>query len=256
MATAADRYAASEPADFDEIIFVDPAELGAGRRSSTSPKPGSGSNGPPSSASPSGSSMNGASKGAANGAANGAASNGGGPHGATSNGASHDGTAQNGGAPTEPPAMEKARSAELDPQAALLAERLFGAPVALALVACGMAARTPGWTIGHAFADSVDQDGLACWVNVDIFLLTDGRYVLQEHCATEGSDEMIASDASGILFDSAVALRTQCTERAAEPLRDAARAAALDDAMRKWPPLRRSDGRANATPLKLPFSLD
>ena len=192
MATAADRFVANRSGEIDDIVFVDPSELGV----------------------------------------------------------------PTGAAPVGLPPVSESQVAQVDAQAARLAEQLFGPPAPLALVASGMAAQPPGWTIGHAFADSVDQDGLACWVNVDIFLLTDGRYVLQEHCATEGSDEMIASDASGTLFDTAVALRTQCTDRAAEPLRDAARAAALDDAMRKWPPLRRSNGRADTTPLKLPFSLD
>jgi len=64
---------------------------------------------------------------------------------------------------------------------------------------------------------------------------------------------MIASDSSGAIFDGGAALRAHCTENVHDPLCAASRVAALDNAMRRWPPLRSPSGRASSSPLVIPF---
>jgi hypothetical protein len=143
-----------------------------------------------------------------------------------------------------------------DPDAVALALQLFGSPVPLAINADGTSFTVPGWEIGSQSADSMDADGLACWVSVDILLLENGRYVVREHRASEGTDGMIASDSAGTIIESGAEVRSYCTEQTGDPLRAASRVAALDNAMRRWPPLRNPSGRARKTPLVIPFLID
>ena len=140
-----------------------------------------------------------------------------------------------------------------DPDAVALALQLFGAPAPLAVTADGMSFTVPGWELGSQSADSMDADGLACWVSVNILLLENGRYVVREHRATEGTDGMIESDSIGSILESGAEARAFCTEFTPDSLRAAARGAALDNAMRRWPPLRSPSGRARKTPLVIPF---
>jgi hypothetical protein len=140
-----------------------------------------------------------------------------------------------------------------DPDAVALAMQLFGEPAPLAVTVDGMSFTVPGWELGSQSADSMDAEGLACWVSADILLLENGRYLVREHNATEGSDGMIASDSSGSIIESGGELRAYCTEHIQDPLRAASRVAALDNAMRRWPPLRTPSGRARSTPLVIPF---
>ncbi|HEY8795788.1 MAG TPA: hypothetical protein VIM15_12655 [Gemmatimonadaceae bacterium] len=143
-----------------------------------------------------------------------------------------------------------------DPDAVALAMQLFGAPAPLAVTADGMSFTVPGWELGSQSADSMDADGLACWVSVDILLLENGRYVVREHRATEGTDGMIESESNGSVIESGAEARAFCTEFTPDALRAAARGAALDNAMRRWPPLRSPSGRARKTPLVIPFLID
>lgn len=159
---------------------------------------------------------------------------------------------------TPSPAREPGVTALLDapggdPDAVALAVELLGEATPLAVNADGMSFTIPGWELGSQSADSMDADGLACWVSVDLLLLENGRYVVREHRATEGADGMIASDASGSLIESGAEVREYCIAFTSDPLRAAARGAALDNAMRRWPPLRSSSGRARKTPLVIPF---
>jgi hypothetical protein len=140
-----------------------------------------------------------------------------------------------------------------DPDAVALALQLLGEPAPLAVTVDGMSFTIPGWELGSQRADSMDAEGLACWVSVDILLLQNGRYLVREHRATEDADGMIASDSGGSIFESGAELRAHCTEHSPDPLRAASRVAALDNAMRRWPPLRSPSGRARATPLVIPF---
>jgi len=140
-----------------------------------------------------------------------------------------------------------------DPDAVALAQQLLGEPTPLAVTVDGMSFTVPGWELGSQSADSMDADGLACWVSADILLLENGRYLVREHNATEGADVMIASDSSGSIIESGAELRAYCTEHVQDPLRAASRVAALDNAMRRWPPLRTPSGRARKTPLVIPF---
>ncbi|MBK5188505.1 MAG: hypothetical protein JJD97_09670 [Gemmatimonadaceae bacterium] len=143
-----------------------------------------------------------------------------------------------------------------DPDAVALALQLFGEAAPLAVTAEGMSFTIPGWELGSQSADSMDSEGLACWVSVDILLLENGRYLVREHRATEDTDGMIASDSNGSIIESGAEVRAFCTEHTPDPLRAAARVAALDNAMRRWPPLRNPSGRARKTPLVIPFLID
>jgi hypothetical protein len=140
-----------------------------------------------------------------------------------------------------------------DPDAVALALQLLGESAPLAVTVDGMSFTVNGWELGSQRADSMDAEGLACWVSVDILLLENGRYLVREHRATEGTDGMIASDSSGSIIESGAELRAYCTEHTPDPLRAAARVAALDKVMRRWPPLRNPSGRARNTPLVIPF---
>jgi hypothetical protein len=140
-----------------------------------------------------------------------------------------------------------------DPDAVALALQLLGEPAPLAVTVDGMSFTIPGWELGSQSADSMDAEGLACWVSVDILLLENGRYLVREHRATEGADGMIDSDSGGSIIESGAELRAYCTDHTPDPLRAASRVAALDNAMRRWPPLRSPSGRARKTPLVIPF---
>jgi len=161
-------------------------------------------------------------------------------------------SARTGRAPTTSPEAP-GTAPRNDADAVALARQLFGDPTPLALTIDGMSSTIPGWELGSQAADSIDADGLACWVSVDIMLLENGRYVVREHRATEDADGMIASDSSGAIFDGGAALRAHCTENVHDPLCAASRVAALDNAMRRWPPLRSPSGRASSSPLVIPF---
>jgi hypothetical protein len=140
-----------------------------------------------------------------------------------------------------------------DPDAVALAKQLFGDPTPLAVTVDGMSFTVPGWELGAQAADSMDAEGLACWESVDILLLENGRYLVREYHASEDADGMIASESSGSIIESGAELRAYCTEQSSDPLRAASRVAALDNAMRRWPPLRSPSGRARSTPLVIPF---
>jgi len=159
---------------------------------------------------------------------------------------------QSGSASAAGPATSPA-AASGDGDAVALARQLFGEPRPLAVSVDDMSCTIPGWELGSQAADSIDADGLACWVSVDILLLEDGRYVVREHRATEDADGMIASDSSGAIIAGGAELRAHCTEHVQDSLCAASRVAALDHAMRRWPPLRTPSGRARSTPLVIPF---
>ena len=149
-----------------------------------------------------------------------------------------------------------------DPDAIPLAMQLFGAPAPQAISADGMSFAVEGWTLGSQRADSTDSDG-KCWVNVDILLIENGRYVVREHRASEDpnsaideEDRMIAIDSAASILENGAEVRHFCTAHTADPLRAAARVAALDNALRRWPPLRNPSGRARKTPLVIPFLID
>lgn len=149
-----------------------------------------------------------------------------------------------------------------DPDAIPLAMQLFGAPAPQAISADGMSFTVEGWELGSQRADSTGGEG-KCWVSVDILLIENGRYVVREHRATEDpnsaideEDRMIASESAAVILESGAEVRSFCTEQTADSLRAAARVAALDNAMRRWPPLRSPSGRARKTPLVIPFLID
>ncbi|MEP7065175.1 MAG: hypothetical protein ABI889_04010 [Gemmatimonadota bacterium] len=140
-----------------------------------------------------------------------------------------------------------------DPEAVALAMQLLGEHAPLAVTVDGMSFTIGGWELGSQRADSMDAEGLACWVSVDILLLENGRYLVREHRATEDTDGMIASESNGSIIETGAELRAYCTDHTPDPLRAASRVAALDNAMRRWPPLRSPSGRARSTPLVIPF---
>jgi hypothetical protein len=143
-----------------------------------------------------------------------------------------------------------------DPDAVPLAEQLFGKAIPQAISSDGMSFSVAGWELGAQLADSVDAAGLAVRVSVDILLIENGRYVVREHRASVDEDGMIAPDSAAVILESGAEVRSYCTEHSGDPLRAAARVAALDNAMRRWPPLRTPSGRARKTPLVIPFLID
>ncbi|MGH7621650.1 MAG: hypothetical protein ACREMU_04870 [Gemmatimonadaceae bacterium] len=143
-----------------------------------------------------------------------------------------------------------------DPDAVPLAMQLFGTPAPQAISSDGMSFTVGGWSLGAQLADSVDAEGLACTVSVDILLLENGRYVVREHRASKDEDGMIAPDSAAVILENGAEVRAFCTEHSGDSLRAAARVAALDNAMRRWPPLRNASGRARKTPLVIPFLID
>jgi len=143
-----------------------------------------------------------------------------------------------------------------DPDAVPLAMQLLGSPAPQAISSDGMSFTVGGWSLGSQLADSVDAEGLACTVSVDILLIENGRYVVREHRASKDEDGMIAPDSAAVILESGAEVRAFCTEQNGDPLRAAARVAALDNAMRRWPPLRTASGRARKTPLVIPFLID
>jgi hypothetical protein len=155
--------------------------------------------------------------------------------------------------PNAPESQQAPATPVVDADVVVLARQLFGDPTPLAITIDGMSSTIPGWELGSQAADSIDADGLACWVSVDILLLENGRYVVCEHRATEDADGMIASDSSGAMIESGAELRAHCTEQIRDPLCAASRVAALDNAIRRWPPLRSPSGRAPSSPLVIPF---
>src|SRR4051812_41202910 len=58
-----------------------------------------------------------------------------------------------------------------DPDAVALAMQLLGDAAPLAVTVDGMSFTVNGWELGSQRADSMDAEGLACWVSVDILLL-------------------------------------------------------------------------------------
>jgi hypothetical protein len=143
-----------------------------------------------------------------------------------------------------------------DPDAVPLAMQLLGSPAPQAISSDGMSFTVGGWSLGSQLADSVDAEGLACTVSVDILLIENGRYVVREHRASKDEDGMIAPDSAAVILESGAEVRAFCTEQSGDSLRAAARVAALDNAMRRWPPLRSASGRARKTPLVIPFLID
>lgn len=132
-----------------------------------------------------------------------------------------------------------------DPQAVALALATFGAPVPQAVFSGGVPYTLPGWMLGSAQADSLDASGVHNWVRVEILLVDPGRYAIREHRASSEEEEgIILTEANGTLFASMAELRAHCMDCPGDTLTDAARCAALDDAMRRWAPLRRAPVRA------------
>jgi len=111
-----------------------------------------------------------------------------------------------------------------------------------------------GWVLGRGRADCQESGQLAHIVGVDVVLTGDGVYAVSERTATDGVDGLSRLDARCELFESAAAARTYCEDAPGDEARKAARVAALDHAIRRWPPLR--GGSAVGRLYTVPFKLD
>jgi hypothetical protein len=154
--------------------------------------------------------------------------------------------------------IERARSANgLDPEAqatVALAHQLFGPPEPITLLRQEGALRVMGWVLGRGRADCQEAGQLAHIVGIDVVLIADGLYAVSERAASDGADGLSRLDARCEIFDSALAARRYCEDAASDETATAARTAALDHAVRRWPPFR--GGSAADRLGRVPFFLD
>jgi hypothetical protein len=114
-----------------------------------------------------------------------------------------------------------------------------------------------GWTIGRGRADGHEGSRTSRNVGIDVILTTESWFVITERLATEDADGGAQLDAHCATFATAAEVRAHCEATTFDPMWDAAKRAALDDAARHWPSLGRG-GKSGKTrePVVLPFSLD
>jgi hypothetical protein len=116
------------------------------------------------------------------------------------------------------------------------------------------ALRATGWILGRGRAECREAGQLAHIVGIDVVLTGDGLYVVSERTATDGVDGLSRLDARCEIFDSATGARRYCEGVSGDALREAARHAALDHAVRRWPPFRGKSAASRA--VRVPFQLD
>jgi hypothetical protein len=155
-------------------------------------------------------------------------------------------------------AIDRASSAhglDAEAQAAVaLANQLFGPPEPITLLRQEGALRVVGWVLGRGRADCQEAGQLAHIVGIDVVLIADGLYAVSERTASDGADGLSRLDARCEVFDSAAAARRYCEEATSDETVTAARTAALDHAVRRWPPFR--GGSAAERLGRVPFLLD
>jgi hypothetical protein len=135
-----------------------------------------------------------------------------------------------------------------------LARELLGDPEPIMLLRHEGALQAVGWILGRGRAECREAGQLAHIVGIDVVFIGDGLYAVSERTATDGVDGLSQLDARCEMFDSVAAARRYCEEVSGDATREAARHAALDHAVRRWPPFR---GRSAATrAVRVPFQLD
>jgi len=144
-----------------------------------------------------------------------------------------------------------------DVNAAVEAVRAHLGPPTSILVLSEEGPRTAfGWTIGRGRADGRDGLRLSRNVGIDVVLTTENWFVISERLATEDADGAAQLDAHCATFATSAEVRAHCEATTFDPMWDAARRAALDDAARHWPALSRRARSRRTGPVVLPFSLD
>jgi len=138
--------------------------------------------------------------------------------------------------------------------AVALATRLFGPSEPITLLRQEGALRVMGWVLGRGRADCQEAGQLAHIVGIDVVLIADGLYAVSERTASDGADGLSRLDARCEIFDSALAARRYCEEAVSDEAANAARTAALDHSVRRWPPFR--GGSAADRLGRVPFLLD
>lgn len=113
-----------------------------------------------------------------------------------------------------------------------------------------------GWTIGRGRADGREGVRMSRNVGIDVILTTESWFVISERLATEDGNGAAQLDAHCATFATAIEVRSHCEATTFDPMWDAARRAALDDAARHWPALSRRSATRSQGPVVLPFSLD
>jgi hypothetical protein len=157
--------------------------------------------------------------------------------------------------PATPEGADAADAAAAEAQAAVvLAKELFGEPQPMMLLRQEGVLRVMGWILGRGRADCREAGQLAHIVGIDVILMGDGYYAVSERTATDGMDGLSRLDARCQQFDSAAAARSYCEDEAGDETRKAARVAALDHAVRRWPPFRGGSAADRVGPI--PFLLD
>ena len=153
-----------------------------------------------------------------------------------------------------PPATTDSVVAAERRAAVALAEQLFGHPEPMVLLRHEGALRILGWILGRGRAECCQAGQLAHIVGIDVILIGDGLYAVAERTATDTQDGLSRLDARCVMFESAEAARRHCEDAAGDQTRRAARVAALDHAIRRWPPLRGVS--ATERLVRVPFQLD
>jgi hypothetical protein len=121
-----------------------------------------------------------------------------------------------------------------------LAQRLFGKASIFPLRRDGQVTAVRGWIVGRGRAECRDGENTLTWVHLDVLVTDDGRYMICERVGTQQGSTMSIPVTSVLTLDLPDAVRTYCESMVDDPLRAAVRCAALDDAVRRWPPLRQS----------------
>jgi len=156
---------------------------------------------------------------------------------------------------SEPARVLESRDDEVNAAAEAVRAHL-GAPTSI-LVLSEEGPRTAfGWTIGRGRADGRDGPKLSRNVGIDVVLTTENWFVITERLATEDADGAAQLEAHCATFATSAEVRAHCEATTFDPMWDAARRAALDDAARHWPSLSRRPGHRRTGAVVLPFSLD
>ncbi len=135
--------------------------------------------------------------------------------------------------------MHLIRPSRPDADALRLAERQFGAATHMVLVDDrGPAVSFMGWKLGAAFVECSEDTGSTRTVTVEVLYSETTAYGVAERSETRLADGATRLDASVTLFNSTRDIRRHCESWTGDAVRDMARAAALDHAVRAWPGLR------------------
>ena len=139
----------------------------------------------------------------------------------------------------------RAREDEAPESAPAQAAALFGKPGPFPLRRDGKVTVVRGWVVGRGRAECRDGDSLVTWVHLDLLLTDEARYLTCERVGSQRGTNISIPVTTVTAHENSDALREHCEAAVDDPLRAAVRCAALDDASRRWPPLKAPPRRAH-----------